>query len=116
MELYLHIGTEKTGTTSVQKFFRANREVLAQNGIIYPLAPGKQNHMGLAASAQDIGQARGPLRKSLGIKTEAEARTFRAPRCSRTSPGSSPSGPTSSPSCRASTAPRACSRTRRSSG
>jgi hypothetical protein len=77
MELYLHIGTEKTGTTSVQKFFRANREVLAENGIIYPLAPGKQNHMGLAASAQDIGK-RGPLRKSLGIKTEADARTFRA--------------------------------------
>ncbi len=77
MDLYLHIGTEKTGTTSVQKFFRANRELLAENGIIYPEAPGRQNHMGLAASAQDIGK-RGPLRKSLGVRNDAEARKFRA--------------------------------------
>jgi hypothetical protein len=77
VDLYLHIGTEKTGTTSVQKFFKANRELLAGNGVIYPVAPGKQNHMGLAASAQDVDK-RGPLRKSLGIRNEAEARKFRA--------------------------------------
>ena len=70
MDLYLHIGTEKTGTTSVQKFFKANRALLAKNGIVYPVAPGKQNHMGLAASAQDTAK-RGPLRKSLGIRNEA---------------------------------------------
>jgi hypothetical protein len=76
VDLYLHIGTEKTGTTSVQKFFRHNRELLAANGIVYPEAPGRQNHMGLAASAQDIDK-RGPLRKSLGIRNEAEVRKFR---------------------------------------
>jgi hypothetical protein len=77
VDLYLHIGTEKTGTTSVQKFFKANREILAENGIVYPHAPGKQNHMGLAASAQDVSK-RGPLRKSLGIKSEDDAIKFRA--------------------------------------
>ncbi len=77
MDLFLHIGTEKTGTTSVQKFFKANRELLARNGIVYPAAPGNQNHTGLAASAQDV-EKRGPLRKSLGIKNEADVLRFRA--------------------------------------
>ncbi len=77
MDLFLHIGTEKTGTTSVQKFFKANRELLARNGIVYPAAPGNQNHTGLAACAQDA-EKRGPLRKSLGIKNEADVHRFRA--------------------------------------
>jgi hypothetical protein len=76
VDLFLHIGTEKTGTTSVQKFFRANRELLKRNGILYPTAPGNQNHTGLAASAQDA-ERRGPLRKSLGLKNEADVRRFR---------------------------------------
>ncbi len=77
MDLFLHIGTEKTGTTSVQKFFKANRELLKRNGIVYPAAPGNQNHTGLAASAQDE-EKRGPLRKSLGIKNRADVLRFRA--------------------------------------
>lgn len=35
-ELFLHIGTHKTGTTSVQRFFAQNREPLRQLGIWYP--------------------------------------------------------------------------------
>lgn len=35
--LYLHIGTPKTGTTSVQFFCKKNRELLYQRGIAYPL-------------------------------------------------------------------------------
>jgi hypothetical protein len=76
VKLYLHIGTEKTGTTSVQKFFRANRDALARAGILYPSAPGNQNHQGLAAAAQGL-KKQGPLRKSLGIKTEEDARNHR---------------------------------------
>jgi hypothetical protein len=76
MDLYLHIGTEKTGTTSVQKFFRANRDLLAENGVLYPQAPGRQNHTGLAVAAQTPAK-KGPLRKSLGVKNEADARQFR---------------------------------------
>jgi hypothetical protein len=77
VDLFLHIGTEKTGTTSVQKFFKANRELLKRNGVVYPAAPGNQNHTGLAASAQDL-EKRGPLRKSLGIKNQADVLAFRA--------------------------------------
>jgi hypothetical protein len=77
MDLYLHIGTEKTGTTSVQKFLRKNRELLARNGILYPEAPGPQNHTGLAAAAQDVEKV-GPLRKSLGLTSEEAVRKHRA--------------------------------------
>ena len=41
LELYLHIGTPKTGTTSIQGFLRSNREVLRTNGILCPLTFGK---------------------------------------------------------------------------
>lgn len=76
MDLYLHIGTEKTGTTSVQKYLRKNRELLARRGILYPEAPGPQNHTGLAAAAQEIGKV-GPLRKSLGLTGEDAVRKHR---------------------------------------
>ncbi|MCR5603573.1 MAG: hypothetical protein K6G27_07720 [Lachnospiraceae bacterium] len=35
--LYLHIGTPKTGTTAIQKFFELNEDVLRRYGISYPL-------------------------------------------------------------------------------
>ncbi|HHY1340405.1 TPA: hypothetical protein ACV09T_001846, partial [Campylobacter jejuni] len=35
---YIHIGTPKTGTTSIQKFLTLNREILKQNGYYYPNA------------------------------------------------------------------------------
>jgi hypothetical protein len=76
VRLFLHIGTEKTGTTSVQKFFRANRDALARAGILYPSAPGNQNHTGLAAAALGL-KNKGPLRKSLGIKDEEDVRKHR---------------------------------------
>lgn len=76
MELILHIGTEKTGTTSVQNFFRTNRDKLAKRGILYPLAPGQRNHTGLAAAAQEVSK-RDPLRKTAGLKTDEHVRKFR---------------------------------------
>lgn len=35
-EVILHVGTHKTGTTSLQAFFRANKQALAQQGIGVP--------------------------------------------------------------------------------
>src|SRR5947209_14208464 len=48
---FLHIGTEKTGTTSIQKFLAKNRPVLDEQGIFYPRSPGNQNHIALAVYA-----------------------------------------------------------------
>ncbi len=41
-QLYLHIGTVKTGTTALQRFLYSNSEVLRKKGIIYPR--NKDNH------------------------------------------------------------------------
>jgi hypothetical protein len=39
MKLILHIGTEKTGSTSIQKFLIENREALIRDKIFMPLSP-----------------------------------------------------------------------------
>lgn len=36
MKLFLHIGTIKTGTTSIQKFLKANRDILSSHGVFIP--------------------------------------------------------------------------------
>jgi hypothetical protein len=50
----LHIGSEKTGTTTIQKFMASNREFLMDRKILYPVTPGKENHKKLAIYAADI--------------------------------------------------------------
>lgn len=49
--VFLHIGTQKTGTTTLQTVGRENREALARQGVLYPLAPGRTNHTGLTLYA-----------------------------------------------------------------
>ncbi|MDW8399836.1 MAG: hypothetical protein RMK90_14880 [Acetobacteraceae bacterium] len=44
MKVVLHIGSEKTGTTSIQHWAAANRAALAARGILYPAAPGEADH------------------------------------------------------------------------
>ena len=41
---HLHIGTQKTGTTSLQKLFSVNREYLADAGVLYPDCFGEPDH------------------------------------------------------------------------
>lgn len=47
----LLIGTEKTGTTTLQQFLGSNRAALAARGFFYPSFCGDWNHTGLAAYA-----------------------------------------------------------------
>jgi len=55
LDLYLHIGTEKTGTTSIQEFLRRNREILLAQGVEYPILPGPPNQICLAtASLEEV--------------------------------------------------------------
>ena len=49
--LTLHIGTEKTGTTTLQHWLASNRAALRAQGILYPRTPGERNHVGLALYA-----------------------------------------------------------------
>ena len=50
--IWLHIGTEKTGTTSIQSFLKNNRDALVQLGTVVPVSAGRQNHLALTGYAQ----------------------------------------------------------------
>lgn len=47
----IHIGTEKTGSTSIQASLRAIRNSLPERGFAYPSSPGSPNHIRLAVYA-----------------------------------------------------------------
>ncbi len=44
MTIFFHAGTQKTGTTSLQRFFQMNREALADLGFVYPSLLGQEGH------------------------------------------------------------------------
>ena len=51
--LYLHIGTEKTGSKSIQSFLRLNRSRLAKKGIGVPTKLGLEMHLYLQLMANE---------------------------------------------------------------
>ena len=51
--LILHIGTEKTGSTSIQTFLRLNKTRLAANGVGVPTCLGDTLHFRLQLMAND---------------------------------------------------------------
>lgn len=52
LDLVLHIGSGKTGTSSIQAFMHRNRAGLAELGWLYPLAPGRKRHTRLGLFLQ----------------------------------------------------------------
>lgn len=52
VDLVLHIGTGKTGTSSIQRFMHRNRERLAGAGVLYPRSPVRGRHLHLSVYAQ----------------------------------------------------------------
>lgn len=73
----LQIGTEKTGTTTLQQFLATNRASLRANGFLYPAFPGAMNHTGLAAFAMAPERA-DPIRTPFGYAGPADAAPLRA--------------------------------------
>jgi hypothetical protein len=49
--ILLHIGTEKTGTSTLQMLMAANRDLLRAHGICYPLLTGTVSHVGISVYA-----------------------------------------------------------------
>ena len=43
-DLILHIGTTKTGSTSIQHVLAQNRDALLAQGVLYPRSPGDPQH------------------------------------------------------------------------
>ena len=52
-QIYLHIGLEKTGTTSIQYALSRSRPMLREANILYPLTPGNVNHIDLCGYAME---------------------------------------------------------------
>jgi hypothetical protein len=76
LNCWLHIGTQKTGTTSLQHYLSANRERLLKHGFLYPCSPGGTNHVGITAYSRN--EARIDLiRKRCGIESSAEVAAYR---------------------------------------
>jgi len=80
MELVLHIGYARTGTTAIQHFLAANRAALARQGIYYPAAGAWEDaHHGLAmvmgqhpfGGPQDPGDAEAQLFDALRGEIDA---------------------------------------------
>ncbi len=54
-KIILHIGTEKTGSTSIQHALAHDRASLARHGVLFPALFGSENHMEIAVYAMDDG-------------------------------------------------------------
>jgi len=74
---WVHIGVEKTGTTTIQAFLARNRHALRQRGFLYPQAPGHSNHMALACFAMEDGRYDN-VRQSMGIRTQDQLQRYRS--------------------------------------
>ena len=91
-KIFLHIGLEKTGTTSIQEFLHTNRNALLKAGVFVPQSLGYKNHKMLAAygfdetstdvavtsaevgrSVKDVADYRAKLRENLSREIGATA-------------------------------------------
>lgn len=76
--LYLHIGTEKTGSTALQTVSGKNRNALMQHGILFPKTPGERNHIKLTVCAAADGPNTLNLRKLAGLAQQDAYKQFKA--------------------------------------
>ena len=65
-ECIIHIGTNKTGTKTLQYFFARNRSNLSRNRILYPITFGEENHYFLSTALCNINKS-DFRRKELGL-------------------------------------------------
>jgi len=75
-QCWLHIGTEKTGSTSIRSYLAQNRSVLLAQNCLYPLAAGTTNHYALTAFGLDDSRI-DSTRSGLGIFHSVAAVAFR---------------------------------------
>ncbi|MEO8927082.1 MAG: hypothetical protein ABI306_07945 [Caulobacteraceae bacterium] len=74
-ECILHIGVEKTGSTSVQATLSKNRQKLRAHGVLYPEALGEKNHVKAYAFASESGVDE--LKSPWGLDNPAAIARFR---------------------------------------
>jgi len=76
LHCWLHIGTQKTGTTSLQHCLSANRERLLDQNFLYPTSPGGVNHVGITAYSRNEEKI-DLIRKRCGIASSDEVTAYR---------------------------------------
>lgn len=76
MRCVVHIGTEKTGTTSIQESLEKNSSLLAKSGILYPPALSKGRHAKIACYAMDYNTV-DRRKKQFGLFDKATTDSFR---------------------------------------
>ena len=74
--LFIHIGTEKTGTTSAQTGFARARDHLRKQGVLYPQSLGLPNHLYLPAACLPENAASRGLLEMSGFKYEGVAQSY----------------------------------------
>jgi len=76
MKLALHIGTPKTGTTSLQRWCARNRDALNAQGLCYARTPGAENHRKLMIYARDSDKPDDSF-PQFGIRSPEDHEAFR---------------------------------------
>lgn len=74
--LYLHIGTGKSGSTTIQNFLFGNRDLLIKNDIYFPVVPGTRHHVRIPAYAT-VGSRIHSILNRIDIFSEKEAIQFK---------------------------------------
>ena len=69
MNAILHIGTEKTATTTLQAFLFQNTKLFSDKGILIPISSGRGNDRLLSLTAYDVTR-RDDLTKTLVLQTD----------------------------------------------
>ncbi len=83
MEAFLHIGTPKTGTSSIQTFLAENGTLLTEHGLLYPLAGrthGEQStvrQVGLALSVLPVDRPETGFDRIFGLATREHKVEFK---------------------------------------
>jgi hypothetical protein len=78
MKAILHIGINKTGTTSIQSFLVKNRKMLRKQGFLYPRTLGSTQHIKLAAYALDSNDLTAGYRIRMGLTSSQSLEAFRS--------------------------------------
>ena len=74
---HLHIGTAKTGTTSIQSFLQLNRQRIAAQGYYFPHSLGESNHEKLVAYALNTSKVESK-RRQFSILSPDDLKQFRS--------------------------------------
>lgn len=75
MKCFLHIGTPKTATTTLQDFLKINRAPLLERGVFFPGAAGASGHRTLAVAAYGP-QRRDEFTRRKGLDSPEQLRAF----------------------------------------